>query len=192
MVLEAIRTWPSKLVYTIEGMPRHPMVKVHFASTPNQGMARALFLFDWIVTPRCRGTDVACYQEKAMSSTTACRAELKVTGIRWRTPICGFLRFSVKIFGFLRKSAVFCENLRSPNAWISKRRGESAKISGFLRKSAFWALSVAWVPSPESAPWAWRGTEHILCPHHSSPWRFWSPCCPIFHCRVQTPAPKMN
>ena len=64
------------------------------------------------------------------------RAELKVTDLRWRSPICGVLRFSVTIFGFLpknlrfsavccalqvkfpvlrvhpRKSAVFCENLR--------------------------------------------------------------------------------
>ena len=63
-------------------------------------------------------------------------AELQVTHLRWRTPICGFLQFSEKVFGFLRnlrfsavscalqmlefpregvnlrKSAVFCENLR--------------------------------------------------------------------------------
>ena len=60
-------------------------------------------------------------------------AELKVTHLRRQRPICGFLRFSAKIFGFLRfsavscalqmlefpgegvnlrKSAVFCENLR--------------------------------------------------------------------------------
>ena len=42
----------------------------------------------------------------------------------------------------------FCENLRPPNAGISRRRGESAKIGGFLRKSVFWALSVTLVPSP--------------------------------------------
>ena len=75
------------------------------------------------------------------------RAELKVTDLRWRSPICNFLRFSAKIFGFLRKSADFCGFLRPPNAWFSKRRGESAKICGFLRKSAFWALSVTLVPS---------------------------------------------
>ena len=64
------------------------------------------------------------------------RAELKVTHLRWRSPICGFLRFSAKIFDFLRKSAVFCGFLRPPNAGISRRKGESAKICGFLRKSA--------------------------------------------------------
>ena len=47
----------------------------------------------------------------------ACRAELKVTHLRWRC-------------GFLRKSAVFCENLRF-----------SVKICGFLR---FPAPSKCW------------------------------------------------
>ena len=51
------------------------------------------------------------------------------------------LRFSAKICGF-------CGFLRPPNAWISKKRGESAKISGFLQKPASWALSVTLVPSP--------------------------------------------
>ena len=48
------------------------------------------------------------------------RAELKVTHLRWRSPICENLRFPAKIWGFLRnllqfpgegvrKSAVFCE-----------------------------------------------------------------------------------
>ena len=58
------------------------------------------------------------------------RAELKVTHLRWQSPICENLRFPAKICGFLRfscalqmlefpgegvtlrKSAVFCENLR--------------------------------------------------------------------------------
>ena len=65
------------------------------------------------------------------------RAELYVTDLRWRSPICSFLRVFARIFGFscenlrfsvvscalqmleflgegvnLRKSAVFCENLR--------------------------------------------------------------------------------
>ena len=65
-------------------------------------------------------------------------ARFRVTEIRWRSPICGFLR----------ESAVFCGFLRPPNAWISRRRGESAKIS--VRKSAIWAPSesVTLVPSP--------------------------------------------
>ena len=86
--------------------------------------------------------------EHCQTSTAKHRAELKVTHLRWRSPICGFLRFSAKICGFLRKSAVFCGFLRPPNAGISRRRGESAKICGFLRKSAFWALSVTLVLSP--------------------------------------------
>ena len=54
-------------------------------------------------------------------SRTPLRAELKVTHLRWRSPICGFLRFSAKICGFLRKSAVFCGFLRPPNPWFSRR-----------------------------------------------------------------------
>ena len=38
--------------------------------------------------------------------STLFRAELKATDLRWQSPICSFLRFSAKIFGFLRKSAV--------------------------------------------------------------------------------------
>ena len=38
---------------------------------------------------------------------------------------------------FLRKSAVFCENLRFPNPSFSRKRRESAKISENLRKSVF-------------------------------------------------------
>ena len=61
------------------------------------------------------------------------------------------------ICGFLRRSAVFCESLRFSavscalqiNAWISRRRGESAKSCGFLRKSAFSALSLC---HPSSVP----------------------------------------
>ena len=52
------------------------------------------------------------------------RAELKVTDLRWRSPICGF----PAVF------SVFCENLRfsavslcPPNARISRRRGESVR-----------------------------------------------------------------
>ena len=58
------------------------------------------------------------------------------------------LRFPAVFCEHLRKSAVFCSFLRPPNAWISRRRGESAKICGFLWKSALWALSVTLVPSP--------------------------------------------
>ena len=89
------------------------------------------------------------------------RAELKVTDLRWRSPICGFLRFSAKIFGFLREYAIFCSFLRPPNAWISKRRGESAKICGFLRKSAFWALFSHLRSVPLTSPWS-------SFPRHSS------------------------
>ena len=47
-----------------------------------------------------------------------------MTHLRWRSPICGFLRFSAKIFGFLWKSAVFSAVfLRPPNDWICRREG---------------------------------------------------------------------
>ena len=65
------------------------------------------------------------------------------------------LRFSAKIFSFLRESVVFCSSLRPPNAWISRRRCESAKISGFLRKLHFGlSVSLCHLSSvPLSAPW---------------------------------------
>ena len=76
----------------------------------------------------------------------------------------------------LQFPAVFCENLRfsakilrPPIAWISRRRGESAKICSFLQTSAFkiWAFSVTLGPSPWACPLfsgvdapsgSWRGS----------------------------------
>ena len=58
------------------------------------------------------------------------RAELKVTDLRWRRS---------RICGFLRKSAVFCENLRFPassNCWNFRRRGVSFEnLRSFLREN---------------------------------------------------------
>ena len=90
-------------------------------------------------------------KKKSWESHVMTRAELKVTDLRWRSPICNFLQKSSVFCG---KSADFCGFLRPPHAWISKRRGESAKICALLRKSAFWALSlsVTLVLSPLSAP----------------------------------------
>ena len=65
------------------------------------------------------------------------RAALKGTNLRGQTPICGFLRVPAVLGGFLRKAAVFCENLRLPNALFSKKRRESAEIRENLRESAF-------------------------------------------------------
>ena len=62
------------------------------------------------------------------------RAELKVTHLRWRSPICGFLRFSAKICGFLRFPAPSkCWNLQHLG-WICENLRFSAKICvlGFL------------------------------------------------------------
>ena len=59
-----------------------------------------------------------------------CRAELKVTHLRWRSPISGFLRFSAKIFGFLRKSAVFCA------LQMLEILGEGVNLRKYLRFSA--------------------------------------------------------
>ena len=56
-------------------------------------------------------------------------------------------QFSAGSCGFLRKSVVYCENLRFPNALFSRERQESAKISENLRKSAFGlGLSPRFVP----------------------------------------------
>ena len=59
------------------------------------------------------------------------------------------LRFSAKIFGFLRKSAVFCGFLRPPNARISRRRGESAKICAICVLASLCHISSV----PLNAPW---------------------------------------
>ena len=67
----------------------------------------------------------------------ACRAELKVTHLRWRSPISGFLRFPAKIFGFLRKSAVFCGFLRPPNAGIYRGRVNLRKSAVFCENLRF-------------------------------------------------------
>ena len=61
------------------------------------------------------------------------RADLKVTHLRRRSQICGFLRFSAKIFGFLRKSADSCalQMLEFPGkGWICENLRFSAKICG--------------------------------------------------------------
>ena len=56
------------------------------------------------------------------------RAELKVTHLRWRSPICGFLRFSAKICGFLRFPAPSkCLNFQE-KGWICENLRFSAKI----------------------------------------------------------------
>ena len=65
------------------------------------------------------------------------RAALKGTNLRGQTPICGFLWVPAAFCGFLRKSAVFFEDLHFLDASFSRRRRESAKISENLRESAF-------------------------------------------------------
>ena len=56
--------------------------------------------------------------------------------LKGRTTICGFLSVP----------AVFCENLRLPNALFSRRRGESAKIRGYLRFSSACPLKISPLP----------------------------------------------
>ena len=52
------------------------------------------------------------------------RSELKVTDLRWWSPICGFLRFSSKVLGFLRNSAVSCalQMLEFPGEAVNLQR----------------------------------------------------------------------
>ena len=68
----------------------------------------------------------ASWQGKVVNLLTSHnkRAELKVTDLRWRSPNCGFLRFSAKIFGFLRKSAVSCalQVLEFPGEGVNLRK----------------------------------------------------------------------
>ena len=70
------------------------------------------------------------------------RAELKVTDLRWRSPICGFLRKSAVSSENLRFSAVSCalQMLEFPGEGVNQR------------KSAFWDFSVTLVPSPSARP----------------------------------------
>ena len=63
------------------------------------------------------------------------RKNLKVTDLRWRSPICSFLRFSAKIFGFSAKICSFlwfpapstCLNFQE-KGWICENLRFSAKI----------------------------------------------------------------
>ena len=87
-----------------------------------------LFLNSW---PKQKVRVSNAFGANGNSPRILLRNELKVTHLRWRSPTCGFLRFSAKIFGFLRKAArskcwnfqekaricenlwfFFCENLR--------------------------------------------------------------------------------
>ena len=76
------------------------------------------------------------------------RAKLKVTHLRWRTPICGFLWLSAKIFSFLRKSAVSCalRMLEFPGEGMNLRK--SAVFCDNLRFGLSLSLSVTSGPSP--------------------------------------------
>ena len=93
----------------------------------------------------------------------------------------GDKRQSAVFGGLLRFAAVFCENLRFPNASFSRKRRESAKISENLGLGSVCPLRFI----PLSAPWIWEtlisyhrtGTEARLriflpktfCPSHPFP-----------------------
>ena len=73
------------------------------------------------------------------------RAELKVTDLRWHSPICGFLRKSSVSCGFLRFLVPSkCWNFQE-KVWIWENLRFSAKI-------CVWVLSVTLVPSPSARP----------------------------------------
>ena len=98
------------------------------------------------------------------------RAELKVTDLRWRSPICGFLRFSAKICGF---SAVSCALHMLE---VQREVGESAKICGFLRNLRF-GLSLCHLTSvPLGAPRLGSLLVRFCPPPLFLPprWRSWS------------------
>ena len=100
------RTWPE----------RHPWPQ----------LLREAFKSQAIVARRCLNASIL--QLKALN-----RAELKMTHLRWRSPICGFLR----------KSAVFCGFLCPPNAWISRRRRENLRKSAVFCDNLRFGLSLS-------------------------------------------------
>ena len=112
-------------------------------------VAHQAFSRIWLRTSELLNLETHSWGANARSHscyTQAKRTSLKVTDLRWRSPICGFCenhRFS---------SAVLCSFLHPASAWISRRRGESVKICGFLQKSEFWALSVTWGPCAWARP----------------------------------------
>ena len=116
------------------GKPRESRVQT--VGSPNNGFRNARYLGR---TNRLQNFDRFClsFCSSGTEAKVFHRAELKVTDQRWRSPTCGFLQFSSKIFGFLRKSAVSCalQMLEFPGEGIC----ENLRISA---KSAFWALSV--------------------------------------------------
>ena len=114
-----------------------------------------------------RGGTKPCFWQ-----TVFFRAELKVTDLMWWSPICGFLRFSAKIFGFLQKSAVpapsTCLNFQEKGR-ICENRRFSAKICvlGFLCHLSSVPLSASrvFVPSQKGAVFhpAISGPKVNLC-----------------------------
>ena len=84
------------------------------------------------------GTQIIGWEE-----LTEIRAELKVTELRWRSPICDFLRFSAKICGFLQKSEVFCGFLCPPNAWEFPVEWVNLRKSAVFCENLRFGLSLA-------------------------------------------------
>ena len=88
--------------------------------------------------PNRRGGRNSAFSATVIATTTFIRAALKGTNLKGRTPICGLLR----------KSAVFCENLRFPNASFSWERARSCKNQRKSAKICVWARFVPLSSSP--------------------------------------------
>ena len=109
-----------------------------------------------LVTPSKQAQHIQDVQSQCVISQNEfqpkiyCRADLKVTDLRWWSPINSFLWSSPKIFGFLRKSAVFCgscalQMLEFPGEGVNLRKSVvfcEISVLGSL------SLSVTLVPSP--------------------------------------------
>ena len=89
------RTWNHMFARNPPHLVQTLVATIHF-----MGEWFTDFLFIHGFLPQQEGSFSPC--------TYIIRAKLKVTHLRWRTPICSFLRLSAKIFGFLRISAVSC------------------------------------------------------------------------------------
>ena len=81
------------------------------------------------------------------------RAELKVTHLRWRSPICGFLRLSANSCGFLRKSAGFLRFPAPSKCWNFQEKGWICENLQFSAKPCFLGSLCHLSSVPLSVPW---------------------------------------
>ena len=107
------------------------------ATNQHPNLLRSFMTHDEFLDPLAF-VDVRCQIPWLYSSSTW-KPEFRVTDLRWRSPICGFLRFSAK-------TSVFCEDLRFSAVSCALQMQEFPGEGVNLRKSA--VFSATSVPSP--------------------------------------------